>query len=66
MALINIVIDVRIIQKWVLGEEESLAILKAAWDRGLNTIDTSNNYSNGVSELIIGKFLQKVRIAKLY
>ena len=40
---------------WVLEEEESLPILKAAYDRGLNTWDTANVYSNGVSEEIIGK-----------
>lgn len=27
-------------QPWVLGEEEALPILKAAFDRGLNTWDT--------------------------
>jgi aryl-alcohol dehydrogenase-like predicted oxidoreductase len=66
MPFLGIVGDVRIIQKWVIGEEESLAILKAAWDRGLNTIDTANVYSNGVSELIVGKFLQKVRMVKIF
>ncbi|KAI9677019.1 MAG: hypothetical protein M1817_006858 [Caeruleum heppii] len=44
---------------WVLGEEESLPLLKAAYDRGLNTWDTANLYSNGASEEIIGKAIKK-------
>ena len=48
-------------QPWVLDEEKSIEILKAAWDRGINTIDTANAYSNGESERVIGKFIKKVR-----
>jgi aryl-alcohol dehydrogenase-like predicted oxidoreductase len=47
-------------QPWILDEEHALPILKAAWDRGINTIDTANMYSNGASERIIGTFLKKV------
>ncbi|KAK0226765.1 NADP-dependent oxidoreductase domain-containing protein [Armillaria nabsnona] len=46
---------------WILDEEHSLPILKAAWDKGINTIDTANAYSNGESERIIGVFMEKVR-----
>ncbi|KAG7087292.1 hypothetical protein E1B28_013270 [Marasmius oreades] len=49
---------------WVLGEEQSLEILKAAWDRGINTIDTANVYSNGESERIVGVFLEKYKIPR--
>ncbi len=49
---------------WVLDEEESLPLLKAAYDRGLNTWDTANVYSNGESERIIGKALQKYDIPR--
>ncbi|EJD40779.1 Aldo/keto reductase [Auricularia subglabra TFB-10046 SS5] len=49
---------------WVVGEEKGLEILKAAWDRGINTIDTANVYSNGHSELIIAKFLEKYNIPR--
>jgi len=45
---------------WILEEEKALVVLKAAWDRGINTIDTSNNYSNGESEKIVGKFIKEV------
>jgi aryl-alcohol dehydrogenase-like predicted oxidoreductase len=47
-------------QPWVLEEEPSLEIMKAAWDLGINTIDTANIYSNGESERLIAKFLKKV------
>jgi len=48
-----------IYQPWVLEEEPSLEIMKAAWDLGINTIDTANVYSNGESERLIAKFLKK-------
>ncbi|KAJ6590867.1 Aldo/keto reductase [Mycena sp. CBHHK59/15] len=37
---------------WILPESKALPILKAAWDHGLNTVDTANMYSNGESEKI--------------
>ncbi|OLN89756.1 Versiconal hemiacetal acetate reductase 4 [Colletotrichum chlorophyti] len=43
---------------WVIGEEEALPILKAAYERGLNTWDTANAYSSSRSETIIGKALK--------
>ncbi|PNS21505.1 Versiconal hemiacetal acetate reductase [Sphaceloma murrayae] len=49
---------------WVLGEEEGLPLLKAAYDKGLNTWDTANVYSNGRSEEIIGKALKKYDIPR--
>ncbi|KAI0704560.1 Aldo/keto reductase [Earliella scabrosa] len=49
---------------WVLDEEKALPILKAAWDRGINTIDTANIYSNGESERIIGAFMNKYNIPR--
>ncbi|KAH7881880.1 NADP-dependent oxidoreductase domain-containing protein [Phlebopus sp. FC_14] len=50
--------------KWILDEEPSLEILKAAWDLGINTIDTANMYSNGESERIVGKFIKKYNIPR--
>ncbi|KAF5353845.1 hypothetical protein D9758_010598 [Tetrapyrgos nigripes] len=38
---------------WVLDEEKSIEVLKAAWDRGINTIDTAKASSNGKSERVI-------------
>ncbi|KAF5309643.1 hypothetical protein D9611_014038 [Ephemerocybe angulata] len=46
-------------QGWVLPEEESLEHIKRAYDLGINTFDTANVYSNGVSETILGKAIKK-------
>ncbi|KAH9903572.1 aldo/keto reductase [Xylariomycetidae sp. FL2044] len=51
-------------QSWAVGEEEALPLLKAAYDRGLNTWDTANGYSQGASEIIIGKALKKYGIPR--
>ena len=51
-------------QSWVLDEEKSLPLLKAAYDRGLNSWDTADIYSNGASEVIIGKALKKYSIPR--
>ncbi|KAK4959684.1 hypothetical protein LTR66_012980 [Elasticomyces elasticus] len=42
----------------------ALPLLKAAYDRGLNTWDTANVYSNGVSEEIVGKAIKKYNIPR--
>ncbi|KAJ8585131.1 Aldo/keto reductase [Rhizopogon salebrosus TDB-379] len=49
---------------WVLDEEPSIEIMKAAWDLGINTIDTANIYSNGESERLIAKFIKKYNIPR--
>ncbi|RDW58882.1 hypothetical protein BP6252_13358 [Coleophoma cylindrospora] len=49
---------------WVLDEAEALPLLKKAYDVGINTWDTANTYSNGVSETIIGKALQEYSIPR--
>ena len=51
-------------QPWVIEADEALPLLKAAYDRGLNTWDTANVYSNGVSEEIIGKAIKKYDIPR--
>lgn len=51
-------------QPWVLNEEQTLPVLKAAYDIGINTWDTANIYSNGVSEKIIGKAIKKYNIPR--
>ncbi|ORY16956.1 aldo-keto reductase-like protein [Clohesyomyces aquaticus] len=51
-------------QPWVVEEEEALGILKDAYERGINTWDTANVYSNGASEVIIGKAIQKFNIPR--
>jgi len=44
---------------WVLDEEPSIEIMKAAWDLGINTFDTANMYSNGESERLVAKFIKE-------
>ena len=51
-------------QEWVLNEEESLPLLKHAYDVGLNTWDTADVYSNGRSEEIVGKAIKKYNIPR--
>ncbi|RMD40817.1 hypothetical protein DV735_g4302, partial [Chaetothyriales sp. CBS 134920] len=45
-------------------EEETMKLLKGAYDRGLNTWDTANIYSNGLSEELIGKAIKKFNIPR--
>ncbi|KAG1721647.1 NADP-dependent oxidoreductase domain-containing protein [Suillus lakei] len=47
----------------VLNEEPSIKTMKAAWDLGIDTIDTANIYSNSESERLIAKFIEKYNIA---
>ncbi|KZP01284.1 Aldo/keto reductase [Calocera viscosa TUFC12733] len=49
---------------WVLNEDKALPILKAAWDRGINTWDTANVYSNGESERVIAKAIKTYNIPR--
>ncbi|KAE8367931.1 NADP-dependent oxidoreductase domain-containing protein [Aspergillus caelatus] len=49
---------------WTIDEDEALPLLKFAYDSGLNTWDTANVYSNGASEVIIGKALKKYNIPR--
>ncbi|KAI2636376.1 aldo/keto reductase [Hypomontagnella submonticulosa] len=51
-------------QSWAVNEEEALPLLKYAYDKGLNTWDTANVYSQGVSEVIVGKALKKYNIPR--
>ncbi|KAG7765775.1 hypothetical protein KL931_004426 [Ogataea haglerorum] len=43
-------------------EDEVFTIMKKAYDSGIRTFDTSCNYSNGYSEILVGKFLKKHNI----
>ncbi|KAK0481210.1 NADP-dependent oxidoreductase domain-containing protein [Armillaria luteobubalina] len=46
-------------QKWVLGKDEGIVHIKAAYDAGINAFDTANVYSNGLSEIILGEAIKK-------
>ncbi|KAK5174194.1 CSG1/SUR1-like protein [Saxophila tyrrhenica] len=51
-------------QGWVLNEEQSLPLLKHAYDCGINTWDTADVYSNGASERIIAKAIDQFSIPR--
>lgn len=40
-------------------EKEALPILKACYEAGINFYDTANGYSNGASEIILGKAIKE-------
>ncbi|ENH69232.1 hypothetical protein FOC1_g10004766 [Fusarium oxysporum f. sp. cubense race 1] len=50
--------------KWVLEEDEALPLLEHAFKAGINTWDTADLYSNGVSEEIIAKALAVYNIPR--
>ncbi|KAJ5971526.1 uncharacterized protein N7479_001444 [Penicillium vulpinum] len=49
---------------WVIGAEKALPLLKAAYDRGVNTWDTANIYSNGDSEKVIAQAIKEYQIPR--
>ncbi|KAK0457463.1 aryl-alcohol dehydrogenase [Desarmillaria tabescens] len=51
-------------QGWVLPEEEGIKHIKAAYDAGINTFDTANIYSNGQSEVTLGKAIKQHNLAR--
>ena len=51
-------------QNWVLKEDQSLPLLKHAYDVGLNTWDTADVYSMGESERIIAKAMKQYNIPR--
>lgn len=52
-------------QEWVVDDEAEVEkLLKGAWDVGLTSWDTANVYSNGVSEEMIGRAIQKFQIPR--
>ncbi|KAI8359098.1 NADP-dependent oxidoreductase domain-containing protein [Choanephora cucurbitarum] len=51
-------------QQWVKGEEESLELIKKAYDAGINFFDTANVYSSGESERILGKAIKKFQMPR--
>ncbi|KAF2493241.1 Aldo/keto reductase [Lophium mytilinum] len=51
-------------QEWVLNEDKALPLLEHAYKVGINTWDTADVYSNGISEEIIGKALKKYNIPR--
>ncbi|CAN6674489.1 putative aryl-alcohol dehydrogenase Aad16p [Trichomonascus vanleenenianus] len=51
--------------EWVIEDEDVvMELLKKAYDSGIRTFDTADMYSNGQSEVLIGKFLKKYNIPR--
>ncbi|RDX41307.1 aryl-alcohol dehydrogenase [Lentinus brumalis] len=51
-------------QEWVLGEEEAIKHIKYAYDHGIQTFDTANVYSNGLSEVALGKAIKELKLPR--
>ena len=50
---------------WVEDDKEKVfTILKHCYDHGLRTFDTSDTYSNGASERLLGEFLKRYNIRR--
>jgi len=49
---------------WVLDEEEAIKHIKYAYDAGIQTFDTANIYSNGLSEEILGKAIKQLNLPR--
>ncbi|CCO36379.1 Putative aryl-alcohol dehydrogenase C977.14c [Rhizoctonia solani AG-1 IB] len=51
-------------QKWVAEEKEGIEHIKAAYDAGIQTFDTSNIYSHGGSERMLGKAIKQLNLPR--
>jgi len=51
-------------QPWVLNEDAALPILEHAYKSGINTWDTADIYSHGISEKIIAKAIKQYNIPR--
>ncbi|KIO29822.1 hypothetical protein M407DRAFT_21074 [Tulasnella calospora MUT 4182] len=49
---------------WVLDDAEGMEHIKAAYDLGINTFDTADIYSNGQSEIVLGKAIKKYNLLR--
>ncbi|KAJ7665040.1 Aldo/keto reductase [Mycena polygramma] len=51
-------------QPWVLGQEECTKHIKFAYESGINTFDTANVYSNGLSEVVLGNAIKTLNLPR--
>jgi aryl-alcohol dehydrogenase-like predicted oxidoreductase len=51
-------------QGWVLGEKEAIEHVKFAYENGVNTFDTANIYSNGLSEVCLGTAIKELNLPR--
>ncbi|KAI0086916.1 Aldo keto reductase [Irpex rosettiformis] len=51
--------------EWVIDdEEEAIQHVKYAYDQGIQTFDTADSYSNGLSEIMLGKAIKKLKLPR--
>ncbi|GBE82852.1 Putative aryl-alcohol dehydrogenase [Sparassis crispa] len=52
-------------QEWVIEDQDkAIEHIKFAYENGIQTFDTANVYSNGLSEQILGKAIKKLRLPR--
>lgn len=51
-------------KEWTLPYEEMLKHVKEAYEAGINTFDTAPNYSNGHSEIVLGKAIRHLKLPR--
>ncbi|EIN13214.1 Aldo/keto reductase [Punctularia strigosozonata HHB-11173 SS5] len=51
-------------QEWLLDEQEAIKHIKYAYDSGIQTFDTANVYSNGLSEIILGRAIKQLDLPR--
>ncbi|KAI8333285.1 NADP-dependent oxidoreductase domain-containing protein [Choanephora cucurbitarum] len=51
-------------EPWVKDEEESIELIGKAYNAGINFFDTANVYSNGESEYVLGKAIQRFNMPR--
>ncbi|KAH9042772.1 aryl-alcohol dehydrogenase [Lactarius pseudohatsudake] len=51
-------------QQWVLGEKEAIEHVKFAYEHGVNTFDTADVYSNGLSEVYLGNAIKALNLPR--
>ncbi|EMD34210.1 hypothetical protein CERSUDRAFT_97470 [Gelatoporia subvermispora B] len=50
---------------WVIeDEEEAIKHIKFAYDHGIQSFDTANIYSNGMSEVVLGKAIKELNLPR--
>src|SRR4051812_38909896 len=49
---------------WVLDEEASRPFFRSAWEAGINFFDTADMYSDGESEVLLGKAIRELSISR--
>ncbi|EIW83789.1 aryl-alcohol dehydrogenase [Coniophora puteana RWD-64-598 SS2] len=51
-------------QEFCLPQEVAIEHIKAAYEAGIQTFDTSNNYSNGLSEIMLGNAIKELQLPR--